>query len=140
MKNYLTRANDDWGWGFFENAFNDFFKPTLFNGCGTANLMKTDVKETDDAFELAVDLPGFDKQDLKLSLDDGYLTIEAKKEDKQEEKYLRRERSCSYKRSYYVGKQVTEEDVKAKYENGVLNVTVPKIQQKQLPKGNIQID
>ena len=86
MKNYLTRANDDWGWGFFENAFNDFFKPTLFNGCGTANLMKTDVKETDDTFELAVDLPGFDKQDLKHSLDDGYLTIEAKKEDKQEEK------------------------------------------------------
>ena len=140
MKNYLTRANDDWGWGFFENAFNDFFKPTLFNGYNTSNLMKTDIKETDQAFELAVDLPGFDKQDLKLSLEDGYLTIEAQKQEKNEEKYLRRERSCSYKRSYYVGKQITEEDVKAKYDNGVLNLTVPKKQQKQLPKGNIQID
>lgn len=140
MRNYLQRTNDNWGFNFFENALSDFFKPTLFNGQTTSNLMKTDIKETDTEFLLAVDLPGFDKKDLKLDLEEGYLTISATKQESQEEKYIRKERSCSYKRSYYVGKLVTEEDIKAKYENGVLNLTVPKKQPQQLPKGNIQID
>ena len=98
-----------------------------FNG-----LMKTDVKENDEGFELDIDLPGYGKEDVTAELKNGYLTINAtKKTDDGEKdkngKYLRRERfygSCS--RSFYVGKQVTEEDIKAKFENGILIVTVPK--------------
>ena len=95
-------------------------------------LMKTDVKETDGAYELAMDLPGYGKNEVKAELKNGYLIIHASKEQKEDEKdkegkYIRRERyygSCS--RSFYVGKDVTENDIKAKFDNGILRITVPK--------------
>lgn len=95
-------------------------------------LMKTDVKETDGAYELAMDLPGYGKNEVKAELKNGYLIIHASKEEKEDEKdkqgkYIRRERyygSCS--RSFYVGKDVTENDIKAKFDNGILRITVPK--------------
>lgn len=140
MRNYLTRGNDGWGFGLFDRAFEDFFKPVNFMGNNFPS-MKTDVKEDQNGYLLSVDLPGFDKEDIKLTLENGYLTVEAKKEEKQEEgEYIRRERSMAYKRSYFVGKQVTENDVKAKYDKGVLSLSVPKKQLEQPPKGNIQID
>ena len=101
--------------------------------------MKTDVKETDEGYEVDVDLPGFKKEEIKLNLANGYLTIATEKalEKKQENKkgkVLRQERySGTMQRSFYVGDSVTEEDIKAKYENGVLSLTIPK---KELQKVN----
>ena len=140
MRNYLTRRNDGFGFGFFDDAFDEFFKPVLFNGGRTS--MKTDLKETDKEYELAIDMPGYEKSDITLTLENGYLTVNAKREEKEEDKdnYVRRERSYSCSRSYYVGDAVTEEDIKAKYLNGTLNLVVPK-KEKELPqKKNIEIE
>ena len=99
-------------------------------------MMKTDVKEKDDKYEVDVDLPGFKKDELHLDLNNGYLTISAEKGlDKDEEdkkgKYIRKERYVgSMSRSFYVGEGITEEDIKAKYENGILKLTIPKKDQK----------
>ena len=139
MKNYLTRAgSNDWGWGLFDKMFDDFFKPTFYRESAS---MRTDVKETENGYELSVDMPGFEKQDINLTLNDGYLTVEAKREEKQEsDNYIRRERSCSYSRSYYVGDAVTEEDVKAKYDKGILTLSVPKKDKKEIPAKTIEIE
>ena len=95
--------------------------------------MKTDIKETDKGYELVVDLPGFTKDEVKADLENGYLTISAEKgldKDEQEKEtghYIRKERyagACS--RSFYVGEGITQEDIKAKYEDGILRLSVPK--------------
>ena len=95
--------------------------------------MKTDVKETDNSYEVDIDLPGFKKDEIEAKLENGYLTISAAKgldkeeKDEKDGKYIRKERysgSCS--RSFYVGDAVTQDDVKAKFENGVLTLEVPK--------------
>lgn len=140
MKNFLTRKNqnEDFGFNFFDDAFDSFFSPVFY--APQHREMKTDIKETDNAYELSVDLPGYDKNEINLSLNNGYLTVEATREEKSEEKYLKRERSFTCKRSYYVGEGVTEEDVKAKYDKGILSLTVQKPQNKQLPNKTIQID
>lgn len=128
---------------FGENLFDDFFgfdmpvRRTL--NTRTNDLMKTDVKELENGYQLDISIPGFKKEDLKAELKDGYLTVSgttSSQNDEKDEKtgkYIRRERfsgSCS--RSFYVGDQVTQEDIKAKYENGVLTLTVPK--KEALPK------
>ena len=95
-------------------------------------IMKTDIKETDGGFDLAIELPGYNKEDVQAELKDGYMTITATKKDEKDEKddngkYIRRERfygNCS--RSFYVGEQVDETDIKASFENGILKVFVPK--------------
>ena len=93
--------------------------------------MKTEIKEKKDKYELLIDLPGVDKEDIKMHIEDGYLVINAKtsnKEEKEEKgKYVRKERyygECS--RSFYVGDEITEEDVKANFKNGTLNIEIPK--------------
>ena len=125
---------------FGENLFDDFFSdpfemmvPTrnALYGKHGKNLMKTDVRETENSYELDIDLPGFKKDEVNVELKDGYLTITAstdsKKEEKQEGKYIRKERySGTTSRSFYVGEDLTQEDIKAKFENGVLKVLVPK--------------
>ena len=139
MRNYLSRRNNDLGFSFFEDAFEDFFKPVFYGV--KENAMKTDIKKVDGGYELAVDMPGFDKKEINLSLENGYLKVEAKSEEKEEDEknFVRRERAVSYSRSYYVGDAVTEEDVKAKYENGILELFVPE-KEKQIPqKKNIEI-
>ena len=89
--------------------------------------MRTDIRETENSYEVAVDLAGFDKKDINVKLENGYVTISAKREEKHENKrYLRRERSTSCSRSYYFGDKVNESDIKAKYENGVLKLNLPK--------------
>ena len=127
---------------FGENLFDDFFgdpfgmmprgRDPLY-GKHAKNLMKTDIKEMEDGYELEMDLPGFKKEEISISLEDGNLTIQAAKgldEDEKEKKtgrYIRRERyagSCA--RSFYVGENLTDEDIKAKYENGILRLSVPK--------------
>lgn len=96
--------------------------------------MKTDVKELDDSYELAIDLPGVNKEDVSAELKDGYLVVNAtqnseKNENDADGKYIFRERHCgTTTRSFYVGKQVKQEDIKAKFENGILKLVVPKEQ------------
>ena len=140
MKNYLSRRNNDLGFGFFDEVFDDFFKPNFFGAKQSA--MKTDIKELENGFDIAIDMPGFDKKDVELTLQNGYLKVEAKREENQndEDNFVRRERSYSCARTYYVGDAIKEEDIKAKYNNGTLELFVPK-KQKELPqKKNIQID
>ncbi len=141
MKNYLTgynRSNNSLD--FFENAFDDFFRPLFYDE--KFDSMKTDIKETPNAYELDVEMPGFDKEDISVSVENGYMTIRAEKKEKEEsgkeeKRYVRKERSVSCQRSYYIGD--TEEDtIKAKYENGLLTVTVPKKEEKK-PEGKKSI-
>ena len=97
------------------------------------NIMKTDIKVKEDAYEVHVELPGYKKDQLSLELENGYLTVKAVKnaetqEKKEEGKYIRKERysgSCS--RSFYVGEEVKHEDISAKFEDGVLYLTIPKV-------------
>lgn len=113
------------------NLFDDLFNAPFFTR-NEANMMKTDIKEHDGGYELTVDLPGVKKEDIKAELNDGYLTISAEnntnKDEKDENgKYICRERySGSYSRSFYVGDAITEEDIKAKFENGTLKLDIPK--------------
>ena len=98
--------------------------------------MKTDIKETDDGYKMEIEMPGFSKEDISLDLKDGYLSISAEKSESSDEseKFIRRERKMSCSRSYYVG-DVNEEDVKAKYANGVLSIAIPKEEaKKEIPK------
>ena len=94
--------------------------------------MKTDIREHDEGYELDIDLPGFKKDEITIDLDNGYLTIFAAKgldKDEQDKKgkYIRRERYAgAVQRSFYVGDAVTEEDVKAKFEDGILRLSIPK--------------
>ena len=124
---------------FGENLFNDdwmdFGFPevdkTLY-GKHANNVMKTDVKETDTGYEVDIDLPGFKKDEINAQLDNGYLTISAAKGlDKDEKdkkgKYIRKERYAgAMSRSFYVGEGITQEDIKARYEDGILRLSVPK--------------
>ena len=113
------------------NIFDDLFNTPFFTR-SEQNMMKTDIKEHDGGYELTVDLPGVKKDDIKAELNDGYLTITAennssKDENDEKGKYICRERySGSYSRSFYVGDAVTEEDIKAKFENGTLTLDIPK--------------
>ena len=125
---------DDW----MDFSFPDIDK-TLY-GKHAKNMMKTDVKETDQGYEVAIDLPGFKKDQIKLELNDGYLTISAEKgldkdEKDKENRYIRRERYAgSMSRSFYVGESLTEQDIHAKYENGILTLDVPKEDKKAVPE------
>ena len=122
---------------FGENLLDDFFDVPAFpkfSGFGStiSNIMHTDVKETESSYEIAMNPPGFKKEDVQAELKDGYLTIYASTNSSNEKKdshgkYIRRERysgSCS--RSFFVGDQVTQEDIKAKFVDGVLKIDVPK--------------
>jgi HSP20 family molecular chaperone IbpA len=116
-------------------------------GKHAANLMKTDLKEHDDGYELSVDLPGFKKDQIDLQLQNGYLTITTSKaleeEDKDKKsKIVHQERyTGSMSRSFYVGEHVTEEDIKARFENGVLTLNFPKEKPAELPERKlIQIE
>ena len=119
------------GDNLFDNFMDDKFPVVDRKPVKTMpTIMRTDIKETEDHYELAVELPGFKKEDVKIHLKDGYLNISASTESNDEEndgKYLRRERyTGSMTRSFYVGKDLTEEDVKAKFGNGVLTLSLPK--------------
>lgn len=124
---------------FGENLFDDFFddfrypaKPAHPAKAPEFNIMKTDIRENEAGYELAVELPGLRKEDMKLELKDGYLTINAESKRENEEKddkgnFIRCERYYgNSSRSFYVGEAVTQEDIKAKYEDGILKISVPK--------------
>ncbi len=126
------------GENLFDNFMNDFTFPSFPNvdkalyGKHAKNLMKTDVKDTENGYEVDMDLPGFKKDEIQIELKDGVLTVSAAKgldKDEKDKKgnYIRRERFAgSMSRSFYVGKHVREEDVHPKYENGILSFSIPK--------------
>jgi HSP20 family molecular chaperone IbpA len=135
---------------FGENLFDDFFNDFPFYDDGdmrrveknlygkrAKNVMKTDIKEKDNGYELEIDLPGFKKEEVQAKLENGYLTVNAAKGMEKDEKekdtgrYIRRERytgSCS--RSFYVGEDITQADIKAEFQQGILKLFVPKKEQK----------
>ena len=136
---------------FGENLFDEFFDEPFgmmpsfrgrnpLYGKNARNLMKTDVRETENSYELDVDLPGFKKDEIQLQLENGYLTISAAKgldkdQKDQQGRYIRQERyagACS--RSFYVGEQVEPKDVSASFEDGILKISLPKNSPKELPK------
>ena len=119
------------------DLFDDFFSDATTK---TANVLKTDIHEKDGYYVLSMEAPGVKKEDVTAELKDGYLTIHAtsnqNKDEKDEDgKYIRRERySGSCNRSFYVGDAVTEEDIKASFENGTLKMTIPKKEAKAVPE------
>ncbi|SEL74852.1 Molecular chaperone IbpA, HSP20 family [Butyrivibrio sp. ob235] len=135
---------------FEENLFDNWFDFPMFNefdnterklyGRHADRLMKTDVHDNEDHYEVDIDLPGFKKEDISLELDNGYLTISATKGlDKDEKnhkgKIIRQERyQGSMQRSFYVGDNITEEDIKATFRHGVLSLNVPKKEQAKVPE------
>ena len=148
MSNYLPTV-------FGENLMDVFddFDRSFFRGFGNVdhalygkhaqNVMKTDVKETDDGYEVDIDLPGFKKDEIHLELNNGYLTISTEKslvkdEENKHGKMLRQERySGMMQRSFYVGEHLTEEDIKASYESGVLHVSIPKKDAPKVPEKKV---
>ena len=128
--------DDDW----MNFPFNDEFwgKKNPLYGKHAQNMMKTDVKETDDSYEVDIDLPGFKKDEINAKLENGYLTISAAKgldkdETDKKGKYIRKERYAgSMSRSFYVGENITQDDIKAKYESGILRLVVPKVEKKEI--------
>ena len=125
------------------DLFDDFFRDDFFNRKEN-NLMKTDIKESKDKYIIEMDLPGYDKENINLSLKDGYLSISAKVEkeenENEKEKFIRKERffgECS--RSFYVGDRVTEEDIHAEFKNGILKINVPKKDEREEETKYIEI-
>ena len=129
-ENLFDDFMDDFSRGFEFPEFPDVDKKLY--GKHAKNLMKTDVKDTENGYEVSMDLPGFKKDEIKMKLENGVLTINAAKGlDKDEKdkkgKYVRRERYAgSMSRSFYVGDGVKEEDIHAKYEDGILKLSLPK--------------
>ena len=122
--------DDDWMDFPFERDF--WGKKNPLYGKNAKNMMKTDIREHDSGYEVDVDLPGFKKDEINLELENGYLTVSAAKGlDKDEKddkgKYIRRERYAgAMQRSFYVGDTLTQEDIKAKFEDGILKLSIPK--------------
>ena len=142
---------------FGENMFDEFFRDPFFDskdmkklekklyGRRGKNLMKTDIRETDTGYELEMDLPGFRKDEIRASLRDGYLTISAAKgldKDEQENtsgRYIRQERYAgACERSFYVGEDMTEDDIKGEFKHGILRLSISKKEAK--PKKYISIE
>ena len=135
---------------FGENLFDDWFDLPDFRdldkiekklyGRHSERLMKTDVHEHDDHYEVDIDLPGFTKEEIKIELNDGYLTISAAKgldkdENNKKGKLIRQERYAgAMERSFYVGEGVTEEDIKASFKHGVLSLSIPREEKEKLPE------
>lgn len=135
------------GENLFDELFDDAFRPMwdmdrALYGKHARAVMKTDVRETDNGYELDIDLPGFKKDEVKLDLKDGYLTISAAKGLDRDEKdkqgrYIRQERYAGQCiRSFYVGDSIQPADVHAKFEDGILKLTLPKAAQEKLPEHN----
>ena len=122
------------------DLFDDFFKgDDFFPARRETSIMKTDIKEKKDKYVIEMDLPGYEKENINLELKDGYLEVTAsveKEENKEEEKFVHKERfygHCS--RNFYVGDQITEEDIHAEFKNGILRIDVPKKEeQEKLPE------
>lgn len=112
------------------DMFDEVFD-SAFSGYNARGMMSTDIKETDQGYELEIDMPGVEKENISAELNDGYLIVSAKighsTDDDKKEKYLRRERfNGSFRRSFYVGSELKQEDIHARFENGILHLFLPK--------------
>ena len=139
MKNNVVNYNQN-PFEFLDPFFNDFFG--LDRNVKYNEVMKTDIIDHDDKYEMRIDLPNINKEDVKMSLEDGYLTIEANvnKENETNEKFIRKERYYGkYERSYYIGDNIKEEDIEAKLENGVLTLDIKKVEPTKPEKKYIAI-
>lgn len=128
---------------FSNNLFDDFFNNTyrpsekFIQSASSRNLMNTDIKEYENKYELGIELPGYEKKDVTAQLKDGYLIIEAERHEGNEiqnnnGKYIRKECFAGKcQRSFYIGEQITQENISASFENGILNLTIPKL--KEIP-------
>ena len=142
MSTYLPTVFGENLFDVFDDFDRDFFRGFgrpghVLYGKNASRLMKTDVKETDEGYEVDVDLPGFNKDEIKLDLNNGYLTISTEKSLNKENKgkMLRQERYVgTMQRSFYVGESITEDDIKAKFENGVLSLMIPKKEAPKVPE------
>ena len=138
---------------FSENMFDDFFSDPFdreffgahnpLYGKHAKNMMKTDIHEKDNGYELAIELPGFKKDEINVDVSDGYLTISAAKgldkdeQEKESGRYIRRERYAgACQRSFYVGEAVKQEDIKGEFKHGILKLFVPKVEAKKAVEGN----
>lgn len=125
---------------FFDNFFDDFESPKRFD-----KMMKCDIYEKDGNYVIEMDVPGYKKEDINMELEDGYLKISAEKKsdekEKDSKKYVRRERHCYSRceRQFYVG-NISEDDIKAKFNNGILEISVPKEEEKKESKKVIMIE
>lgn len=128
---FTNRAFD-----LFDDMFNDPFFAQSYKPAATSNIMKSDIQENENGYLLDIELPGYRKEDVQAELKDGYLTITANHTDSTEDqdkngKFIRKERyTGTCKRSFYVGEQVRQEDIKAAFQNGILRLAIPK----QLPQ------
>ena len=133
------------GENLFDDLFNDAFERSMWNtdkalyGKRASQLMKTDVHETEEGYELNVDLPGFKKDEIQIELNNGYMTISAAKgldedeKDKKSGKYIRRERYAgACERSFYVGEGISQDDIKASFQHGILKLFIPKEPEKSV--------
>lgn len=124
----------------FNNLFDDMFDDSFFRSYNS--YMKTDIKEVDNQYVLDIEMPGFNKKDISVELNDGYLTISGNKSTNNDEKdskgnIIRQERySGSYSRSFYVGDSIKKEDIKANYDNGELKIYLPKTTTKEVENHN----
>ena len=134
MRNNVVRYNNN-PFDLFDPFFNDFFG--LERNAKYNEVMKTDIIDHKDSYEMKIEMPEINKDDIKMSLENGYLTIEAKLEKNTDEndKYIRKERYYGeFKRSYYVGDNIKEEDIDAKLDNGVLTLNIKKIEEEKAPE------
>ncbi len=136
----IPRRRNEFDW------LGDMFKDPFFTG-DESKIMKTDIQEKKDKYLIDIDLPGYEKENIQLEIEDGYLTVHANinsnKEEKEEGKFVRKERYVgSSSRSFYVGEEIESQDIKASFKNGTLQIEVPKKEEKkQLPeKKYISID
>ncbi|EFV00987.1 Hsp20/alpha crystallin family protein [Pseudoramibacter alactolyticus ATCC 23263] len=133
----MTMLPTIFGENIFDNLMNTFDRD-FFSHWDSSKLMRTDVKENDDSYELKVNLPGLKKEDVRIELNQDYLTISAKAQNANDEKddsgkYVRRERYYgSYQRQFYLGEGVKQEDIHASMADGVLTLTIPKVDQQQV--------
>ncbi|MCD7865898.1 MAG: Hsp20/alpha crystallin family protein [Clostridiales bacterium] len=118
--------------GFVDNVFDDFFNDAFWRGTeiNSVNKMKTDIQDLGESYLIEMELPGFAKEDVRAELKNGYLTVRAARSAQSEnknKKYIRKERySGHYQRSFYVGEKITQDDISARFKDGILILTVPK--------------
>lgn len=131
----VPRKNND----FFDDFFDDpFFRGDRNPVRNPISMMKTDISEGEDSFIINVDLPGFEKENIKVDVDNGYLNINARIEENNNEegkKYIRKERfvgDCS--RSFYIGEDISDDLIKASFKNGILTLEIPKVKEKEIPE------
>lgn len=145
MKNYLISDSGD-SYDLWDPFFRDFLNFPVEREVHRNTLMRADVREDDKQYHIDVDLPSIKKEDIRLELDDGYLTIHATRNESRDEKsrrgkLIRRERFCgSYSRTFYVGEDVTKKDIHAKLADGTLTLDINKVQPKAAEKHYIEIE